>query len=214
MKRSLLVTLFSAALSAAPSVVSAASYDVDPMHSQVGFSVTHLMVSKVHGRFNDFKGSFEYDPKDPKTWKVEATAAAKSIDTGIAKRDDHLRSADFFDAEKFPELKFKSTSVSKGKGGYYDLKGDLTMRGVTKPVTFKLTPKGKLEDKSKQWGGNRVGFNATATVKRSEFGLLWNKALETGGVAVSDEVQIELDVEGVAKAGEPAKAVKQEKKKA
>lgn len=175
-------------------------FEIDAMHSGVGFSIRHLMVSRVHGSFTAFSGKIEYDPKDPKTWKVEAVIDAASINTGIKKRDDHLRNPDFFDVAKFPTITFKSTAVEKGKKkGTFALKGDLTMHGVTRPVTLALEPSGELNDREM---GRRVGFNATGTINRKDFGLSYNKVLEAGGVALGEEVEIVIDVAAVPPAAE------------
>jgi len=172
------------------------TYTIDPAHSSVGFKVQHLMVSKVYGKFDKFAGTFDYDPKNTKIWKASATIEAASINTGIEKRDAHLRGADFLDADKFPTLEFRSTGVLGAKGGSKKLKGDLTIHGVTKPVTLDLEVGGVAKD---PWGGTRAGFTATGKINRKDFGLTWNKALETGGVLVGEEVYITIEVEGVLK---------------
>ncbi len=175
---------------AAPAV--AATFTIDRAHSGVGFKVKHLMVSNVRGSFNDFAGTVVYDPADPKSWQVEATIQATSIDTGDSKRDDHLRSADFFDVATHPTLTFKSTGVTANKDGTYLLTGDLTMHGVTKPVTLNLEANGMIKD---PWGTTKAGFTATGKLNRTDFGLTWNKALETGGVVVGEEITLMLEVE-------------------
>jgi polyisoprenoid-binding protein YceI len=169
-----------------------ATYDVDGSHSRVGFSVRHMMVSTVRGEFKKFTGTAYIDEKNPSASKVSLEADVASIDTGEPKRDAHLKSPDFFDAAKFPKLTFASTSVSRAGAGY-SVKGDLTIHGVTKPVTLDveaLSP--EVKD---PWGGLRRGTHARAKIDRKDFGLTWNKALETGGAVVGDEVTLDLDVE-------------------
>jgi polyisoprenoid-binding protein YceI len=169
-----------------------ATYDIDGSHSRVGFSVRHMMVSTVRGEFKKFTGTAYIDEKNPASSKVSLEADVTSIDTGEPKRDAHLKSPDFFDAAKFPKLTFASTSVSRAAGGY-SVKGDLTIHGVTKPVTLDveaLSP--EMKD---PWGGLRRGTHARAKIDRKDFGLTWNKALETGGAVVGDEVTLDLDVE-------------------
>ena len=169
-----------------------ATYDIDSSHSRVGFSVRHMMVSTVRGEFKKFTGTAFIDEKNPPASKISLEADVASIDTGEAKRDAHLKSPDFFDAAKFPKLTFVSTSVARSASGY-SVKGDLTIHGVTKPVTLDveaLSP--EMKD---PWGGLRRGTHARAKIDRKDFGLTWNKALETGGAVVGDEVTIDLDVE-------------------
>ena len=168
----------------------AADYVIDAGHSSVSFTVRHMM-SKVHGNFRKFTGEFSYDAKDLKkaSGKVEVDAA--SIDTNVEKRDNHLRSADFFDVEKFKTLSFVIKSVESAGSGL-KIKGDLTIHGVTKPVTFEAVALGESKD---PWGNKTTSFSASTKVNRKDFGLNWNKALEAGGFLVGDEVEIEIDVE-------------------
>jgi polyisoprenoid-binding protein YceI len=169
-----------------------ATYDIDAAHSRVGFSVRHMMVSTVRGEFKKFTGTAYIDEKNPSASKVTLDADVGSIDTGEPKRDAHLKSPDFFDATKFPKLTFASTSVSRTAAGYA-IKGDLTIHGVTKPLTLDvdaLSP--EMKD---PWGGLRRGTHAHGKIDRKDFGLTWNKALETGGAVVGDEVTLDLDVE-------------------
>lgn len=171
----------------------ATDYTLDPTHSVVGFSVTHMMMSEVHGSFGTVTGTMSYDPNDLAATKVQATIGVGSIDTNQTQRDDHLRSPDFFDVAQFPEITFVSTSVRAGKKGAFDLTGDLTIHGVTKPVVLHVSPiSAEMKD---PFGNTRVGTRAVGTIKRSDFGLTWNKALEAGGWLVGDEVTIELAVE-------------------
>lgn len=172
----------------------AAKYMVDAAHTQIHFSVAHLMVFKVRGNFTDFSGEIDINPDGKTLTSASATIEAASIDTRIKKRDDHLRSADFFEVEKYPKILFTSKSVS-GSGENITVVGDLTIKGVTKEVTLKGGFAGVAVD---PWGNKRAGFFATGMVDRKDFGLLWNKALETGGVVVGDEITIGLEVEAIA----------------
>ena len=176
-------------------VAEAATYSIDASHSSVGFVAKHMVVAKVRGSFGTFEGSFDFTEGQPGTWKAQATIQAASVNTGNEKRDAHLRSPDFFAAEEFPTLSFSATGVEK-QGDSYLLKGNLTMRGVTKPIVLALEYYGSIKD---PWGSDRAGFSAKGTVSRKEFGLSWNNLLETGGAVVSDEIQIEIEVEGVHK---------------
>ena len=172
-------------------------WDLDASHTELGFRVRHLMVSWTRGRFASFSGGLDYDEKDVARSKVSVHIDAKSIDTNWKDRDDHLRSADFFDVEKFPALTFESTKV-ESVGDRLRLTGDLTIHGITRKVTLDADP---LSPVSKDpWGSLHVGTRATAKVSRKDFALTWNKALETGGVAVGDEVELVLEVEFVRKA--------------
>jgi len=180
---------------ASGSLATAETYRVDPAHTSVLFRVRHLFTT-VAGRFQTFDGRIVYDEKQPTQAKVEGTIDAASIDTNVKKRDDHLRSADFFEVEKYPKITFQSSGVSdldtsgtKGK-----MQGTLTMHGVTKPVVLEVSFLGKGKDPG---GKQRAGFHATTTVDRKQFGLTWNKALESGGLLVGDEVTIEIDIEAV-----------------
>ncbi len=173
--------------------VGAATYKIDPDHSTVGFKIRHLL-SHVQGRFNQFEGSFGYDSEKPETWKANTTVQASSIDTNVAKRDVHLRSADFFDVEKFPTLTFVSTGITDVTESSAKLNGLLTLHGVEKPVTFELQIHGVIKD---PWGNTRSAFTATTTVNRKDFGLTWNEALETGQLLVGEEGAITLEIEGI-----------------
>jgi polyisoprenoid-binding protein YceI len=150
------------------------------------------MIATVKGRFAEFSGTVITDEADPTTGRVEFTINPASIDTRQSQRDAHLRSADFFDVEKFPTLTFRSSRLEAVSGDRFKLVGDLTIRGVTREVTLDVTSEGRVKD---PWGGERAGFSATTRINRSEFGLTWNQALEAGGLAVGDEVKIALDVE-------------------
>ncbi len=173
----------------------AATYSIDAAHSSVGFVARHMVVSKVRGHFDSFEGSFDFVEGQPAAWKAQATIQAASVNTGNEKRDTHLRSPDFFAAEEFPTLNFTATGVEM-KGESYLLKGQLTLRGVTKPIVLTLEYFGSIQD---PWGNERAGFSAKGTLNRRDFGLSWSNLLETGGAVVGDEIAIEIEVEGVHK---------------
>ena len=170
------------------------NWNLDTVHSGINFSVRHMVVSKVRGRFTKFTGNVELDESDLARSVVEATIDASSIDTGTAQRDDHLRSADFFDVEHFPQIRFHSTGIEKLGGERYRLTGELTIRDVSREIALDVEYGGRGKD---PWGNERVGFTAKGTLDRKDFGLGWNQVLETGGVLVSDRVEIELEVQGV-----------------
>ena len=174
------------------------TWTIDAAHSSVEFAVRHLMITTVRGRFTDVKGTVTADEADPSKSTVEVVIDAASIDTREPQRDAHLRSADFFDVERFPTVTFRSTRVDKGDGESFTLAGDLTIHGVTRPVVLAVQSEGRIKD---AWGGIRSGFTAATKIKRSDFGLTWNQLLEAGGVTVSDEVKISLDVQLVSSAG-------------
>ncbi len=192
--RTLSVAVLSLVLLSAPSVW-AATYAIDTEHTSVTFKIRHLF-SQVSGSFNQFEGTIDYEPGKPQTWKTEAVIQAASIDTNVAQRDKHLRSKDFFDAEKYPTLTFKSTKVTEATAEGAKLQGDLTIHGVTKPAVLDLAIHGVGKD---PWGNTRAGFTAKTKINRKDFGLDWNQAVETGGVLVGDEVEITLEVEGLLK---------------
>lgn len=171
---------------------NAARYSLDADHTSITFKIRHL-VSKVNGNFRKFSGWFEYDEKNNKAWKTEVTIDALSIDTAHTKRDDHLRTADFFDVKKFPTLSFKSTKVNARSKKSFKLAGDLSIHGVTKPVVFDVLVGGTGTD---PWGNEKAGFTATTKINRKDFGLSWNKVLDAGGVLIGDEVEVILEVEG------------------
>jgi polyisoprenoid-binding protein YceI len=173
----------------APSVTT---WKIDPAHTNVEFSVRHLMITTVKGRFADVSGSVKADDSDLAGGEVDITIGTASIDTREAQRDAHLRSADFFDVEAFPAITFRSTRVESVQGNAFTVVGDLTIRGVSREVTLAVTSEGRAKD---PWGGERAGFTAQTTIKRSEFGLTWNQVLEAGGVAVGDEIKITIDAE-------------------
>lgn len=176
-------------------VAAPVKYSVDPMHSKIGFSVRHMMISNVEGSFKDFTGTFTFDDAKDAVTAATFTAQTASIDTGNGKRDEHLKSPDFFDAAKYPTITFTETKLKKTSADHWDWSGNLTMHGVTKPVTFKLEHAGTQVDPQ---GNSHAGFEANATIKRSDWGLKWNKPLEKGaGVMVGDDVKLKLEVEAV-----------------
>jgi polyisoprenoid-binding protein YceI len=174
--------------------VATATYKIDPAHSEVFFQVRHL-VTKVRGRFSDFEGTIDYDSDNPAASAVTFSVNTASIDTNVADRDTHLRSADFFAADQHPTLTFRSRRIVKNSGDRFDVVGDLTLRGTTKEVVLPVTFLGHATD---PWGGKRIGFEAETTVNRKDYGLNWNAALETGGFLVGDEVKVSLAIQAVA----------------
>lgn len=186
MNKSFIATVL-AGLLIGSSAVSAAVYKVDVSHSTVGFKVKHMMVSTVTGKFGNFNGSYDLDQGVFKS--LSGLIKADSIDTGIKKRDDHLRSADFFDAAKFGDISFTMTSATKTK-----MTGDLSIRGITQKVVLDIEMGGVVEDPN---GNMRSGFVLTGSIKRKDFGLSWNRAMEAGGVVVGDEVKLIVEVEGI-----------------
>jgi polyisoprenoid-binding protein YceI len=167
------------------------TWKLDTTHSTVEFAVKHMMFTTVKGRFTDVSGTLDFDEEQPLDGRADIRIGAGSIDTGEAQRDAHLKSADFFDVEKFPTLTFRSTKL-EGTSERFRMTGDLTIHGVTRPITLQVTHEGRGKD---PWGSERIGYSATGTLNRSDFGLLWNAALETGGFLVGDEVKINLELE-------------------
>lgn len=180
---------------ALPAQAVPVTYSVDPAHTTVGFKIRHLF-SQVQGRFDRFEGTITFDPDAPASAKVEGSIEAASINTNHAKRDAHLRNPDFFDVEKYPKISFRSTGVSdvdaSRKTG--KLSGVLSMHGVDKPVILDVAFLGEGKD---PWGNRRSGFTATTTLNRKDFGIIWNETLESGGLLLGEEVQIEIQVEGL-----------------
>jgi polyisoprenoid-binding protein YceI len=174
--------------------MAAESFGFDLVHSSVNFWVRHLMVSKVHGRFTKWNGTLVFDEKNPAGSRVEVEIDAASVDTKEPQRDTHLCSPDFFDAEKYPKLTFKSTRVEPAGEGRFKVSGDLTMHGVTKPATLDVEFGGRLVHPQM---GERVGFSATTSIHRKEFGLAWNQVLDAGGVALGDKIEVSLEIEAV-----------------
>jgi polyisoprenoid-binding protein YceI len=197
--------IVAAAIVAAPSLALAAGWEVDPGHSSINFSIKHMAVSTVHGSFDTIKtGTASWSKPDFSDAQIEVVVDATSIDTHDAKRDGHLKSPDFFDVAKFPTLSFKSKKVTKGTAaGHVNVLGDLTLHGVTKEVTFDVAgPSAEIT----AMGATKSGADATATINRKDFGLVWNKALGAGNLAVGNDVKIEIALELNKKA--PLKAEK------
>ena len=168
------------------------TYTIDPTHSGAHFIVRHMMITNVRGAFRNIKGIVVYDAENPANSSVEAEIEAATIDTREAQRDAHLRSADFLDVEKFPAIVFRSTGIEAAGEGEWKVTGDLTIHGVTRPVV--LNVEGPAPEGKDPWGNIRSGASATTRIKRSDFGLTWNAALETGGFLVGDELKIELEL--------------------
>jgi len=181
------------ALAAAPAAL-AQSYTIDGAHSKAQFSVRHMMVSNVRGEFTKVKGTIDYDEKNPAAIRIEATIDVASINTGEPKRDEHLKSPDFFDVAEHPLITFRSRSARKTANGLA-VTGDLTIHGVTKEIVLQVEgPSPEVRD---PWGNLRRGATAITKINRKDFGLTWNAALETGGVVVGDEISITIDVEAM-----------------
>jgi polyisoprenoid-binding protein YceI len=168
------------------------TWHVDTQHVEVGFAVRHLMISTVKGHFRAVSGIVKTSDDDFSTAEVDLTIDAKSIETRDEGRDNHLKSADFFDVEKYPSLTFKSTKVTPLSKGRFAVLGDLTIRDITKPVTLEVEQEGLVRD---PWGNEKAGFSAKGVINRKDFGLSWNVALETGGVLVGDDVKLNLEIE-------------------
>ena len=168
-------------------------YTLDPTHTRIGFSTRHAMVTTVRGQFSDFAGTAHVDAANPENSRVELVIQTGSIDTGVADRDAHLRSADFFDADQNKEITFVSTKVERG-GDDWVITGDLSIKGVTKPVTVAFEPTGSARD---PFGNLRIGFEGGSAINRKDWGLTWNAALETGGVLVSEKIKLEFDVSAI-----------------
>jgi polyisoprenoid-binding protein YceI len=180
--------------------IPAGDYRLDAAHSVIGFSIRHNELALVSGRFKNFTGNIHYDDKDVTKSSVEFSAKVESIDTGVEARDRHLRTADFFEVEKYPELTFKSTKVER-KGKSYLLSGDLTLKGVTKPVTLPFTLTGAIKDGR---GNTRIGVSAQTKIDRRDFGITWGRALPGGGFDVAHDVMIDLQLEAIQPAPKPA----------
>ena len=196
MKRSIIVLLACLAMGM-PLIAGAATYQLDTDHSSIQFKIRHLTVSNVTGTFNKIKGSASIEGEDLATLKVEVTIDAASVDTGHPKRDEHLRTADFLDVTKYPTITFVSKKVVKADPGKLRITGDLTLHGVTREITVDLEgPTPEIKD---PWGNFRRGATGTARIDRRDFGITWNKALDTGGLVVGNEVGIQVDIEWVRK---------------
>jgi polyisoprenoid-binding protein YceI len=168
------------------------AWELDPQHCQVEFAVRHMMISTVRGRFHRVSGVVFMDPAEPATASAEIRIDAASIDSGLRMRDDHLRSIEFLDAESYPVILYRTTRIDQLRPGTYVVQGELTIRGIVREVPLLVESAGLVTD---PWGTQRAGFSASTRINRTDFGLTWNAALETGGVAVGDEVTITIDVE-------------------
>jgi len=167
-------------------------WTIDPAHSEIQFKVKHLMVTTVTGSFKKFEGGVETESDDFNDAKISFSADIASIDTGSSDRDNHLKTADFFELEKHPKLQFTSTSFKKKSDEDYELNGDLTIRGITKPVKLKVVYAGQAKD---PWGNTKAGFELEGKINRKDWGLTWNAPLEAGGVLVSDEVRLLAEIQ-------------------
>lgn len=165
---------------------------VDATHSSIDFSIKHMMIAKVKGTFQTFEADIEADPEDLSTADIEFKVDLSSIDTRNSERDAHLKSADFFDVEKYPTMTFKSTSIQKTSDNEYAVTGDLTLHGTTNQETFTVVYEGGGKD---PWGNEKTGYSVEGVIKRADYGLVWNAALETGGVLVGEDVKVSLDIE-------------------
>lgn len=192
--KSLFASLF-ALLLFAGNIVAGENYQIDLAHSYVGFGVKHLVISTVKGNFDDFSGTINFDENDMTKSSVDVKIQVGSIDTDNTDRDNHLRSADFFDVENYPEMVFKSDSVTK-EDDKYVMHGQLTLHGVTKPIDVHFEFLGKINS---PWGQEVIAFDGTASLSRKEYGMTWNKTLEAGGLLVGDEIKIEIHIEAVKK---------------
>ncbi len=172
-------------------------WEIDSSHSGIHFSVRHLVIAKVRGQFSRWTGTLQVPGTDFTRASLDVVIDASSIDTGVADRDKHLRSPDFFDVERFPEITFTSTGVTQAASDRLQVAGQLTIKGVTRDVALDVEVLGQAKD---PWGNERAAFSATTSIDRREFGLTWNQALETGGVMVSDRIDITLDIEAVRQA--------------
>jgi polyisoprenoid-binding protein YceI len=194
--------LIAAALTVAALPAQAAdTYKVDPGHSDVSFQVRH-MLTQVRGKFNEYEGTIQLDPAKMENSSVEFKVKAASIDTGAADRDKHLRTADFFDTEKFPEISFKSKSIKATGKDTYNVTGTFTMHGVSKEITLPVSFLGTVKD---PWGNQRAAFSAETTLDRKDYGIVWNKALDSGGALLGDDVKVSINLETVKAKDQPAK---------
>lgn len=168
------------------------TWQIDYAHSEINFMVRHMMISKVRGGFNEWSGTVNFDPENPTNTTVDVTVQLTSVTTGEQQRDDHLRSPDFFDVATYPEMRFKSTKVEQDDVDEGLLYGELTIRGITKPVVLDVEYAGQAKS---PWGSTSAGFSASASINRKDWGLTWNQALETGGVLVGEKINISIELE-------------------
>lgn len=194
MKKILLLSLF--AIPMFLSIANASDYDIDSDHSSISFKVKHLGISSVKGKLLKFGGNFSYDPENLVSSKTTATIEANSIDTASPKRDAHLKDADFLNVAKFPKIEFKSKEIKDVTTDSFKVVGDLSIHGATKEVVLNVLPTGVVKD---PWGNERAGFNATTEINRKDFGITWNKTLDNGGLVVGENIQVELEIEGIKK---------------
>jgi polyisoprenoid-binding protein YceI len=181
--------------------VAAETWQIDPVHSYLQFHIRHFVVSKVHGRFTQWGGTIQFDGQQPTSSKVDIQIDANSLDTGDARRDGHLKTADFFDTEKHPQITFQSTEIEPAGANEYRVTGDLTIRGVSKPVTLDVEYGGELKD---PWGNQRSGFSIKGSFDRRDFGLTFNQTLEGGGPALGDKIEMVADLEATKAAAQAA----------
>ena len=198
MKKSLLTLTLMVAFA---SISMATEFTIDTSHSHVNFKVKHLAISTVSGRFTDFSGSFRFDPENIGDSSGSVTINVASVDTDIADRDNHLRSPDFFDVAQYPAMTFASTGVTVVDSRNFKLTGNLTLHGVTRPITLDVEYGGMVKD---PWGNTRIAFTAEGRLSRQKFGLTWNKVLETGGLVVGDDIRIIIEIEAIRKKQESA----------
>ena len=190
-----MLSIMAAGLVLAAPAARAATFEIDVSHSSLGFGVKHMVVSTTRGTFADFAGTFDFDPADPASLSASVTIQTASVNTGNAKRDDHLRTSDFFDAQQFPQITFVSTRAEATADGVV-LYGNLTMRGVTKEIALPLEITGPITD---PWQKVRVGLEGKTRINRRDWGISWSKSMDNGGLVVGDEVTLEIVVEGMQK---------------
>lgn len=193
--KKIVLGLLAAAFLFSPLAAQAAVYEIDTAHSSVGFKIKHLL-SNTRGTFNDFSGMVEYEPGKPESWKADAVIKTASVNTNNADRDKHLRNEDFFDVERYPEMTFKTTKISQSSESTAKLEGVLSLHGVEKPVVLDLEILGAAKD---PWGSNRAAFTATGKINRKDFGIVYNKVLDNGGVMLGEEVDITIEIEAIEK---------------
>ena len=193
MQKKQVMTIVAGALALAGLAAGAAEYEVDAVHSTVGFAIRHLGISEVRGSFTNFTGKISFDPAKPEAFKASGTVAVGSINTGNEKRDGHLLSPDFFDAAKLPDIKFETTGIKKDDGEWV-VTGKFTLHGVTKDIKLRGELSGPVQD---PWGKTRIGLSAATKINRLDYGIIWNKTLDKGGVMIGEDVKISLNIEAV-----------------